>query len=123
MPCLNRRKGLSLVEVMVSMALLGATLSGFIGVFMMNQRTVTVANNQQREMHQARAVMEDLFALSYYDSRLSVGNHTVGGGCAYIISETNKLKTITVTRTWTNALEKTASVLVLKSALSQAIHK
>ena len=119
----RHRGGLTLVEILVAMSILAGTLTGFLAVFMMNQRTVLVANNQQRAMHQARGVLEDLFSLSYYDARLSVGSHVVDSGCSYSVAETNRVKTIAVTLTWKNALEPKTTSFVLTTAVSQAIHK
>jgi prepilin-type N-terminal cleavage/methylation domain-containing protein len=118
-----RKAGLTLIEVLIAMTILASTLSGFLAVFMMNQRTVGVANNQQQAMNQARGVMEDLFSHAYYDTALSVGNHAVDGRCAYTVSESNSMKRVAVRVTWTNALERQASSFVLTSALSYAIHR
>jgi prepilin-type N-terminal cleavage/methylation domain-containing protein len=120
---LRHKAGLTLVEVLVAMTILASTLASFLAVFMMNQRTVVVANNQQQAMNQARGVMEDLFSHAYYDPALSAGNHAVDGRCAYTVSEANSMKTVAVRVTWTNALQRQASSFVLTSALSYAIHR
>ena len=122
MPCFKNRKGLTLVEVMIAMAILASTLAGFLVVFMMNYKTVAYANNQQRAMNQARTQMETLFGCSYNNTRLSVGTHVVDGSCSYSVSEANKLKTITVAVSWTNPLPYKTASYVLTVKMSQAIH-
>lgn len=123
MSCCQHREGLTLVEVMVAMAILGSTLAGFLAVFAMNQRTVLVANNQQRAMHQARGVVEELFSHSYDDAELAVGRHVVSGSCCYDVTEADRLKTLTVTLSWSNALQPRPTSFALTTAISQAIHR
>jgi prepilin-type N-terminal cleavage/methylation domain-containing protein len=115
--------GLTLIEVMVAMAILASALSGFLAVFMMNQRTVTAANNQQKAMQQGRAVMEGLFGKTYYHGDLSVGTHAAGSGCSYAVTESNLVKAIAVTVVWTNATQGQASRFVLWSAMAHAVHR
>jgi type II secretory pathway pseudopilin PulG len=118
----SQRKGLTLVESMVAMSILIAALGGLLTVFLMNQRTVAMANNLGRATGQARGLLEGLLALPYDHVSLSTGAHSVNGG-SYTVSESNSVKTVSLTVTWSNALQRAPNTLTLVTSVSGAIHR
>ena len=121
-PILKLNQGLTLVEVMVAMLILASALGSFLSVFMMNQKTIVYANNQLCAVNLARGRMETLLGYSYNDAMLSTGTHVVTSG-SYNITQTNSLKTITLTVNWTNPLPRKVVSYVLTTKISQAIHQ
>jgi hypothetical protein len=90
----------------------------------MNRRTVTMSGEIENATNRARAVLENLQGCAYYTSELSVGSHTGSGDsrASYSVAETNFVKIITVTVSWSNATRNGSSSMRMISAMSAAIH-
>jgi type II secretory pathway pseudopilin PulG len=116
------KDGLTLTEVVIACAILGLTLSALIPSFVMQQKAVAFANNRLVALHHTRAVMEDLMTAKYYDSRLTVGNHSVPGG-NYVVTENAGLKDIFLTMQWSDPAFSAVQSVTLATSLAYATHR
>lgn len=124
---LNTR-AFTLVEVVISTALLILALASFVGAFVAAKRSAVLSENRMEGVHNARQQMEQLLTYRYSDPLLNVGAHTTGVagvqyGVALVTSSQYTVKNIVVTSTWINPLGNITSVVVLAGSISSELHQ
>lgn len=80
----NRKRGLTLVEAIVSVLILGITVGAMLGVFMIGRYSVTKGKDYIEAMNLARARMEWIKAQNYAD--LNRGTASVTAAYPYLAS-------------------------------------
>ena len=100
----SRKAGMTLVEVVVAVLILGFTLGGGIRALTVHRRVAEAASRQAEAYHKARAVLEDLTERSFYHADVADGIHSLAGGGRYVVtrvSATNlSLKRLVVSVPW-----------------------
>ena len=123
-----KKRGFTLVEVVIAMALLILTLAAFIGAFVMAKRSAIISENRMEAIHDARNEMEQLLTCRYTDPQLNAGPHTtelatVRYGVAVVTNSQYTVKNISVTSKWVNPAGNITSILVLSGSMSSELHQ
>ncbi len=108
-------------ESVIACLILGLSLSGMFTGFVMCQKTVVFSNNNLLAVHDARRIMESLIVSSYNSSSLSVGTHNLTNS-SYLVSESNGVKTVTLTVWWVDPTRSVSSSVSLVSSVANAVH-
>lgn len=122
-PWHQRNAGMTLVEVVISCMILGMTLSAFLMGFTANQKTATFASNRFLAINQARQGLETLTSRDYTDSSLNVGTQSFASNVTYVVSESNLVKTLTLTVRWVDPTRSRTSTLSLATCMAHAVHQ
>lgn len=103
----HSRHGITLVEVMIAVLILGITLGGSVVAITTYSRIAEAANRRIAAIHTARNALESLARSDFFNPLLSVGTHSFTNGSYKITNiPTNNLfssqKQIVATVAWTN---------------------
>ena len=123
---ITMRKGFTLVEAVIAIAILGLTLSAFIYSFVQSTRSAEMSNNRIEAIHDARDQMEMLLTYTYNSAQLSYGTHAVSNGF-YIITANmqypSSVKDIALTQRWVNPNSTVTSSISLNGCVSAELHQ
>lgn len=121
------KKGFTLVEVVIAMAILALTLSAFIYSFVQATRSATMSDNRIEAIHNARDQMEMLLTHTYNSMQLSYGLHTNFPNFFYIVTTNmqypGSVKNIALTIMWTNAGSVVTSSISINGCMSVELHQ
>ena len=122
----------TLVEVVVSVALLIMALALFVGTFVSAKQSAVMTDNRLQALQNARTVMESALSHLYGDTQLSIGlnsvtNEMMPGVTSYYYVATFTqspilVKNIYVTNQWTNATTRMTSTVSLAGSISFELH-
>jgi type II secretory pathway pseudopilin PulG len=131
---LTAKSALTLVEVLVSLALIVMTTSLFLSSFGKARQSALLADDRMKAVHFARMNLETLLTNAYSSSNLSITNRrnwvtnsSLSGGvtsfyfCSYsvVTGQYKKSRTVFVTNSWYNLVSrKTNSVSLATSVCS-----
>lgn len=94
------KKGFTLVEVLISAAILGIVLISLLGIFVVGKSGSAKAKHHMQAMNHARAAMEQYIHDGTIYSLPDGDIESLGGSCSVVPSGTG-IKTVTVTVSWT----------------------
>ncbi|MBU4200129.1 MAG: type II secretion system GspH family protein [Verrucomicrobia bacterium] len=124
------KKGFTLVEVVIAIALLIISLSLFVGAFVQAKRSAVISDNRMEAVHTARIAMETLLSSVYGSTLLSNGLHLTSSApnVSYFVATITQtpgivVKNIYMTNSWTNAGMKMKSTVSLVGSLSSELHQ
>lgn len=117
----GNKNGVTLPETMIACLILGLTFAGTLTGFLMAQKSVFFVNNRLAASHAARAGLEQLTSLEYYDAALTPGKHNTANGF-YVVSESNGSKEINLTVQWVDQTRSATSTETLTTSISSAMH-
>jgi prepilin-type N-terminal cleavage/methylation domain-containing protein len=123
-------QGMTLVEVLVAVLVLGLTLGVGIRAIGGNRRVEASTRQQAEALHAARAAMEQLNQLSFHHASLAVGTHALPDGGSYAVSlvppgnPLSGLKQVVVQMPWPGGAPGAATQpsVSLTSVVSEALH-
>lgn len=122
---MSMKKGFTLVEVVIAMAILALTLSAFMYSFVQATHSAVMSENRIEAIHNARNQMEMLLTHSYSSAQLNYGVHAISNG--FYIVTTNmqyagSVKDIALTIRWFNPKSAVTSSVSLNGCVSAELH-
>ncbi len=120
--------GMTLVEVVMAVLILGLTLGGGIRALTVQRRVAEAAARQTEAFHKARSVLEDLTERSFYHEDLADGVHSLTGGVVVSVarvSATNvSMKRLVVSVPWSGGDPGAAGTPreTLTTVICEALH-
>ena len=126
----GRDHGMTLVEVVVAMMILGLALGLGFRAISANRRASEAVRRQAWAMHEARSILERLNPLSYHDSALTLGTHALPEGRQYVVTvippgnPAARMKQVVASVPWTGGAPGTevVPVVTLTTVFSEALH-
>ncbi len=118
------KKGFTLVEVVIALAIMALVMGAFIGTFTRAKYAATTANKSMTALREARARMENLLTLTY--GQLTYGINTFSNGFYTVspnASYSNAVKDIVMTVRWVNPGSRITSSLSLYGSISSELHQ
>ena len=118
------KKGFTLVEAVVAVAIMALSMGAFIASFTRAKYAAVTADNHMLALREARTRMESLQALTY--GQLVVGTHSFSNGSYTVLPSalySNSVKDISVTVKWVNPGSSATSSLSLYGSMSSELHQ
>ena len=80
------KRGLTLVEIVIAIALISLTAMAFFPLFHMSQRVARRAGAMMEQTHRAQTLMEGIKLHGYHSAPLAYGTHAVADGTYTVVA-------------------------------------